>query len=121
MGCSGLLEKPWDFKDDRIVRELLDGVSNEFKHSIRASPVRWTEECWREVYNFSKGGGGMTGHKDEYVKDCFRALPSPKDGYAIGDCTDARHRRVLAFLVPILYPEKPTGLLLPWVTLFLEH
>jgi hypothetical protein len=34
-------------------------------------------------------------------------LPSPKDGYAIEDCTDVRHRRVLAFLVPILYPEKP--------------
>jgi hypothetical protein len=41
------------------------------------------------------------------VKDCFQALPSPKDGYAIEDCTDVRHRRVLAFLVPILYPEKP--------------
>jgi hypothetical protein len=107
MGCSGLLEKPWGFKDDWIVRELLDGVSNEFEHSIRASPIRWTEECWREVYNFSKGGGGMAGWKDEYVKNCFRALPSPKDGYAIEDCTDVRHRRILAFLVPILYPEKP--------------
>jgi hypothetical protein len=107
MGCSGLLEKPWGFKDDRIVRELLDGVSNEFDHSIRGSLIRWTEECWREVYNFSKGGGGMAGRKDEYVKDCFRALPNPKDGYAIEDCTDVRHRRVLAFLVPILYPEKP--------------
>jgi hypothetical protein len=49
----------------------------------------------------------MAGRKDEYVKDCFQALPSPKDGYAIEDCMDARHRRVLAFLVPILYPEKP--------------
>jgi hypothetical protein len=45
--------------------------------------------------------------QDEYVKDCFRALPSPKDGYAIKDCTDARHRRVFALLVSILYPEKP--------------
>jgi hypothetical protein len=107
MGCSGLLEKPWGFKDDRIVRELLDGVSNEFDNSIRAIPVRWTEECWREVYNFSTGGGGMAGRKDEYVKDCFQALPSPKDGYAIEDCTDPRHRRLLAFLVPILYLEKP--------------
>jgi hypothetical protein len=107
MGCSGLLEKPWGFKDDQIVRELLDGVSNEFEHSIRATPVRWTEECWWEVYNFSKGGGGMARRKDKYVKDCFRALPSPKDRYAIEDCTDVRHRRVLAFLVPILYPEKP--------------
>jgi hypothetical protein len=107
MGCSGLLEKVWGFKDDRIVRELLDGVSNEFEHSIRATPVRWKEECWREVYNFSKGGGGLVGRKDEYVKDCFRALPSPKDGYAIEDYIDAPHRRVLAFLIPILYPEKP--------------
>jgi hypothetical protein len=106
MGCSGLLEKPWGFKDDRIVRELLDGVSNEFKHSIRVSPIRWTEECWREVYNFSKGGGGMAGRKDEYVKDCFQALPNPKDGYAIEDYTDVQHRRVLAFLVSILYPKK---------------
>jgi hypothetical protein len=102
-----LLEKPWGFKDDRIVRELLDGVSNEFDNSIRATPTRWTEECWREVYNFSTGGGGMAGRKDEYVKDCFQALPSPKDGYAIEDYTDARYRLVLAFLVPILYPEKP--------------
>jgi hypothetical protein len=34
MGCSSFLEKPWGFKDDRIVRELLDGVSNEFDNSI---------------------------------------------------------------------------------------
>jgi hypothetical protein len=107
MGCSGLLEKPWDFKDDWIVRELLDGVSNEFNNSIRATPTWWTEECWREVYNFSMGGGGLAGQKDEYVKDCFQEQPSPKDGYAIEDCTDAQHRRVLAFLVPILYPEEP--------------
>jgi hypothetical protein len=111
MDCSGLLEKLWGFKDDRIVRELLDRVSNEFEHSIRATLVRWTEECWREVYNFSKGGGGLIGRKDEYVKDCFRALPSSKDGYAIEECTDARHRRVLTFLVPILYPEKPNRII----------
>jgi hypothetical protein len=39
MGCSGLLEKPWGFKDDRIVRELLDRVSNKFDNSIRATPA----------------------------------------------------------------------------------
>jgi hypothetical protein len=107
MGCSGLLKKTWGFKDDRIVRDLLDGVSNEFDNSIRATPTRWTKECWREVYNFSTGGGGLAGRKDEYVKDCFQELPSPKDGYAIEDYMDLWHRRVLAFLVPILYPKKP--------------
>jgi hypothetical protein len=42
MGCSDLLEKPWGFKDEEMVRELLDGVSNEFDNSIRALPTRWT-------------------------------------------------------------------------------
>jgi hypothetical protein len=47
MGCSGFLEKPWGFKDDWIVRELLDGVPNEFENSIRGQLVKWTEETWR--------------------------------------------------------------------------
>jgi hypothetical protein len=106
MGYSGFLEKPWGFKDEEIVRELLDGVSNEFDNLIRALPTRWTEEVWREVYNFSAGGGGLAGRKDEYVRDCFKELPNPKDGYSIEDCTDPRHRRMLAFLTPIIYPEK---------------
>jgi hypothetical protein len=114
MGCSRFLEKPWGFKDDRVVRELLDEVSNEFDNSIRAAPTRWTEECWREVYHFSAGGGRLAGRKDEYVKDCFKDLPSPKDGYSIEDCKDPRHRRLLAFLVPIVYPEKPNRITVTW-------
>jgi hypothetical protein len=88
MGCSGLLEKPWGFKDEEVVRELLDAVSNEFDNTIRATPTRWTEEVWREVYNFGIRGGGLARRKDEYVKDCFKELPNPKDGYDIEDCTD---------------------------------
>jgi hypothetical protein len=107
MGCSGLLKKPWGFKNEEVVRELLDGVSNEFDNTIRATPTRWTEEVWREVYNFNPGGGGLAGRKDEYVRDCFKELPNPKDGYDIEGCTDPRHRRMLAFLVPIVYPDKP--------------
>jgi hypothetical protein len=114
MGCSDFLEKPWGFKDDRIIRELLDGVSNEFDNSIQGQPIRWTEECWREVYHFSKGGGGLAGRKDEYVKECFKDLPSPKDGYSIDNCKDPRHRRLLAFLVPIVYPEKPNRITVTW-------
>jgi hypothetical protein len=33
----------------------------------------------------------LAGRKDEYVKDCFKDLPSPKDGYSIEDCKDPRH------------------------------
>jgi hypothetical protein len=49
----------------------------------------------------------LAGRKDEYVKDCFKALPKPKDGYDSEDCRDPRHRKLLAFLAPIVYPDKP--------------
>jgi hypothetical protein len=114
MDCSGFLEKAWVFRDDRIVRELLDRVSNEFDNSIRRQPVRWTKECWREVYHFSKGGGGLAGRKDEYVKECFKDLPNPKDGYSINNCKDPRHRRLLTFLIPIVYLEKPNRITITW-------
>jgi hypothetical protein len=56
----------------------------------------------------------LAGRKDEYVKDCFKELPSPNDGYAIEDCTGPRHRRVLAFLIPIVYLEKPNRITVTW-------
>ena len=38
----------------------------------------------------------------------FSGRISPKDGYAVANCKDPRVKRVLGFLVPLLYPEKPT-------------
>ena len=35
-------------------------------------------------------------------------MVNPKDGFAIVDCKDLRAKKVLEFLNPILYPEKPT-------------
>jgi hypothetical protein len=88
----------------RHSREILYPV---LRNTIRATPTRWREKVWREVYNFNPGGGGLAGRKDEYVKDCFMELPIPKDGYDIEDCTNPQHRRMLAFLAPIVYPDKP--------------
>jgi hypothetical protein len=56
----------------------------------------------------------LAGRKDEYVKECFKDLPSPKDGYSIDDCKDPQHRRLLAFLVPIVYSEKPNRITVTW-------
>jgi hypothetical protein len=53
----------------------------------------------------------LVGRKDEYVKDCFKELPNPKDGYDIEDCTDPRHKQILAFLLPIVYPYKPNQII----------
>ena len=42
------------------------------------------------------------------MKGKFRNPAHAKEGYAISDCIDERHARLLEFLIPILYPEKPT-------------
>ena len=36
---------------------------------------------------------------------------NPKDKFAIADCEDSRAKRVLEFLIPILYLEKPTRII----------
>jgi hypothetical protein len=108
MGCRGFAELPWGFREERIVKELLGAISNEFANTLRGVVSRWNDEAWRTVYNFRPGGSGMANRKDEFIRDKFRGTVNPKDGFAIEDCIDDRHRRLLAFLVPVLHPEKPT-------------
>ena len=44
---------------------------------------------------------------ERYAEGKFANLPHSKDGYPLPECTFPRARRMLEFLVPILYPEKP--------------
>jgi len=108
MGCPGFAEKPWGFREERIVRELLGKLSNEFDGTIRGMPGQWHNDNWRAVYGFASGGLGMASRKDEFVKGRFRGAVNPKDGFAVDDCIDDRDRRLLQFLIPVLHPEKPT-------------
>ena len=50
----------------------------------------------------------MANRTDLYIEGKFRNEADPKDGYPVRDCRDARERRVLEFLVPIMHPDKPT-------------
>ena len=45
---------------------------------------------------------------DKYIVDQFSKSVNPKDGYIVDDYEDFRTKQVLEFLIPILYPEKPT-------------
>ena len=110
MGCLGLADKPWGFKDERMVKELLGRLSNQFQGTMRGVPGQWTEEMWRATYNFRPGGLTLLSRKDEFCHGRFTGPVNPKDGYAVKDCKNDRHRRLLQFLTPILHPEKPTML-----------
>ncbi len=108
MGCLGFAEKPWGFREERMVKELLGKLYNQFDNTVRGSPSRWNEELWRGVYSFRAGGLGVANRKDEFIRGKFQGAVNPKDGYAVEDCVDDQHRRLLQFLVPVLHPEKPT-------------
>ena len=45
---------------------------------------------------------------DKFIGGKFRNAANPKDRFTIADCKDSKAKRVLEFLIPILYLEKPT-------------
>ena len=108
IGCIGLLSKPWAVKDERMVRELTKGAPNQYEGTVRAQPETWGAKRWREAYGFGIGGEGFASRTDKFIGGKFRNAANPKDGFAIADCEDSKAKRVLEFLIPILYPEKPT-------------
>ena len=50
----------------------------------------------------------MAARTNKLVDDKFSTSINPKDGHTISDCIDPRERRVLEFVLPILYPKKPS-------------
>ena len=47
------------------------------------------------------------GRTETWMDGKFKTSINPKDGHAVSDCIDPRKKRVLEFVIPILYPEKP--------------
>ena len=68
-------------------------------------------ETWAEVYHFPKEGKGYASQMEKFATSKFSLLINPKDGYVVADCEDPRERRALEFIVPILYLEKPTQII----------
>jgi hypothetical protein len=65
----------------------------------------------------------MGSSREEYVwplrKMIAPGIKSPKYDYYVKNCKDKRERRVLAFLVSILSPEKPYNVILTLATTLL--
>ena len=108
IGCHGFLGKPWGLRMEDLVAELLGGKDNRWDGTVRQAPEKWTMKEWRKVYSFGRGGEGMASRTYRFIDGMLFGRVNPKDGYAVADCKDPRVKRVLEFLVPLLYPEKPT-------------
>ena len=91
-----------------LVVKLLGDKDNQWYGTVRQAREKWTAKKWRKVYGFAKEGKGMASRTDRFIESKFYGRVNPKDGYAVVDCKESWARRVLEFLVPLLYPEKPT-------------
>ena len=91
-----------------LVVELLGEKDNRWHGIVRQAPEKWTAKEWRKVYGFAREGEGMASRTNRFIDGKFSGPVNPKDGYAVIDCKEPRARKVLEFLVPLLYPEKPT-------------
>ena len=112
IGCHGFLRKPWGLWMEEMVAELIGEKDNRWDGTVRQAPEKWTAKEWRKVYNFGRGGEGMASRTDRFIDGMFSGKVNPKDRYAVADCRDPRVRRVLEFLVPLLYPKKPTRVMI---------
>ena len=108
VGCHDLMGKPWGLYMEEMVTELLGDKDNRWHGTVRQAPEKWTAKEWWKVYGFAKEGEGMASRTDRFIDSKFSARVNPKDGFAVADYKEARARRILEFLVPLLYPEKPT-------------
>ena len=106
MGCEGLLLEPWALKNKAMVQEFQGKRSNEWEGTIRRLPEQWMANLWAEVYSFWKEGRIRAQRIDTWINRKFDSSINPKDGYVVSDYVDPKERRVLEFVVPILYPEK---------------
>ena len=102
MGCHGLMERPWAFKQDRIVGELLAAQDNRWTKIVCEDPGKWTVAAWRKVYSFPICSKRMAGRTEKFVDGKFKNPPSLKDGYVVVDCKDVKTRQVLEFLILLL-------------------
>ena len=107
MGCEGLLASPWSLRSELMVQEFQQACSNKWDNTIQRDPEHWTADSWADVYGFRKEGRMRTSKTGTWIDGKFEQNINRKNGHAVSDCIDPRKKRVLEFVVPILYPEKP--------------
>ena len=92
---------------EELVVELLGEKDKRWHGTVRQAPEKWTAKEWQKVYGFAREGEGMASRTDRFIDGKFSGRVNPKDGYAVVDCKEPKARKVLEFLVPLLYPKKP--------------
>jgi hypothetical protein len=109
MGLRGLLDLYWDFDNQEMANEVYGGKTHpDSKNTIRAQPKKITKSMIEEAFGISTEGEDALSKSDNQALSFFPAQSiSNTDGWQVKQCTDPTFRAVLAFLNPLLYPQKP--------------
>ncbi|CAM6098715.1 unnamed protein product [Calypogeia fissa] len=107
MGCAPLLDLPWLFLNEEFVKEVISNSPPvQFPNNIRAAPSTWTTNLISQALGLSLEGEGFTNRSENLTSPCFKGMISGKEGWKLSQCSDQDLYRVMAFLLPLLYPEK---------------
>lgn len=52
MGMEGLLPKPWNLRNEAMLREFLFEQGNQWEKIMRRDLKQWTAEVWADTYMF---------------------------------------------------------------------
>ena len=92
MRCEELLERPWALKREQLVREMVQPEQPSiFDSTIRDCPQLWTADLWHDMYQFPRGGSGLSNRMEGHHEGRFMHQVDPKDEYSVGDCRVDRH------------------------------
>lgn len=122
MGLAFLLKLPWQIDEVGLLEERIFRVSKRARgNTIRCNPTLWTEELIAQTYQTLIEGKGLLECDSDYrqvVEDCFKKETwKRKNGSKVEDCIDqTKLGPILAFLIPILNPEKQTRVSLALAT-----
>lgn len=119
MACAGHLDLPWRIWEEGLIRDIIGPVVNTWKSILRGHLEQWTSTVWREVYRFWKRGVKRSERNNHFLEREFRNPAHRKDGYTIRNLWDSELRRVIGFLNPIFYPEKPNRVVSLWASTFI--
>lgn len=98
-----------------MVRDFTWPRMNQWEGTLRRDPEAWTAQRWAEVYNFPKKENGSASSTNKYGSGEFSNPVNSKDTFAVSFCVNPKEKRILEFVLPILYPEKPTKVIVTMI------
>jgi hypothetical protein len=111
MGCEKLMDLPWEYTNDEMLREIVTRTRPEqFKDTIWATLEKWdTSKVAVGFLIWDKGKGLLARTRCSVSQEYFDCIPNGLDGWKYTSCTNEDLQDVLYFLIPVTNPGNDPG------------